>query len=201
MRNQSFSDRLIKLKNKFNKFNLHEKVFLVYLWILIIFLLLCPIINVTSLRWEAASKNFYIFWSWEYLWTMLIILISLVVLVWRNLSVKFKNLFSTYFGWKENDSLINFLFLFIIITAFLSIKNTVNIASSATSTISFTWLWVFTLVLLLIGIILTLVSVVKGAQKTGKKTKIINVVDEEHNQMESTKDEIKKWLFNENEMN
>jgi len=200
MRNQSFSDRLLKLKNRFNKFNLHEKVFLVYLWILIIFLLCFPIINVSSLRWETASKSFYIFWSWEYLWTMLIILISLIVLVWRNLSVKFKNLFSTYFGWKENDSLINFLFLFIIITAFLSIKNTVNIASSATSTISFTWIWVFTLVLILIGIIITLISVFKWAQKNGKKTKIINVVDEEHSQMESTKDEIKKWLFNENEM-
>ena len=109
-------------------------------------------------------------------------------------------MFSTYFGWKENDSLINFLFLFIIITAFLSIKNTVNIASSATSTISFTWLWTFILILLLIWIIITLISVFKWAQKTGKKTKIINVVDEEHNQMESTKDEIKKWLFNENEM-
>lgn len=200
MRNKNLSEKLIKLKNKFNRFNLHEKVFLIYLCFLIGFLLLSPIIDVTSLRWETSSKSFYIFWSWEYLWTMLIILLSLIVLVWWNISVKFKNLFSTYFGWKENDSLINFLFLFIIITAFLSIKNTVNIASSATSTISFTWLWTFILILLLIWIIITLISVFKWAQKTGKKTKIINVVDEEHNQMESTKDEIKKWLFNENEM-
>ena len=107
----------------------------------------------------------------------------------------------TYFGWKENDSLINFLFLFIIITVFLSIKNTVNIATSATSTISFTKWWIFILIILLLGIVFTLVSVVKWAQKTWKKTKIINIVDEEHNQMESTKDEIKKWLFNDEEMN
>jgi hypothetical protein len=57
------------------------------------------------------------------------------------------------------------------------------------------------LILLLIGIWITLVSVVKWAQITWKKTKIINIVDEEHNQMESTKDEIKKWLFNDEEMN
>ena len=82
-----------------------------------------------------------------------------------------------------------------------AIKNTVNIASSATSTITFTWWWVFVLILLLIGIWITLVSVVKWAQITWKKTKIINIVDEEHNQMESTKDEIKKWLFNDEEMN
>jgi len=201
MRNQKFSEKLIKFGHRFSRFNLREKVFLVYLLILVVSLLLAPVINVTSLRGSGSSRNFWIFWSSEYLWTMFIILISLVVLIWWNVSVKFKNLFSMYFGWKENDSLINFLFLFIIITAFLSIKNTVNIASSATSTITFTWWWVFVLVLLLIGIWITLVSVVKWAQITWKKTKIINIVDEEHNQMESTKDEIKKWLFNDEEMN
>ena len=201
MRNQKFSEKLLKFGHRFNRFNLREKVFLVYLLVLVVFLLLTPVISVTSLRGSAASKSFWIFWSWEYLWTMFIILLSLVVLIWWNVSVKFKNLFSMYFGWKENDSLIYFLFLFIIITAFLSIKNTVNIASSATSTITFTWWWVFVLILLLIGIWITLVSVVKWAQITWKKTKIINIVDEEHNQMESTKDEIKKWLFNDEEMN
>lgn len=200
MRNQKFSEKLLKFIHKFGRFNLREKVFLVYLLILVIFLLTTPIITISSLRWGATSKNFWIFWSWEYIWTMFIILLSLIVLIWWNVSVKFKNLFSMYFGWKENDSLINFLFLFIIITAFLSIKNTVNIASSATSTISFTWWWVFVLVLLLIGIWITLVSVIKWAQKTWKKTKIINIVDEDHNQSESTKDEIKKWLFADEEI-
>lgn len=200
MKNQNFSEKLLKLGHKLSRFNLREKVFLVYLVVLVIFLLLTPVINITSLRWAATSKSFWIFWSWEYLWTMFIILLSLIVLVWWNMSVKFKNLFSMYFGWKENDSLINFLFLFIIITAFLSIKNTVNIASSATSTITFTWRWVFVLVLLLIGIGITLVSVVKWAQITWKKTKIINIVDEDHNQLESTKDEIKKWLFNDEDV-
>jgi Fe-S cluster biosynthesis and repair protein YggX len=51
------------------------------------------------------------------------------------------------------------------------------------------------LIWLLVGIVFTLVSVVKWAQKTWKKTKIINVVDDEHRQWEATKEEIKKWLF------
>lgn len=192
MRGQSF---LEKLKHKLSRFNLREKIFLVYLFVLILFLLFAPVIRITSLNGASTSKAFFIFWSWEYIWTMFVVLISLIVLVWRNVSVKFKNLFSMYFGWKENDSLINFLFLFIIITAFLSIKNTVNIASSATSTITFTWRWVIVLLLLLVGIWYTLVSVIKWAKATWKRTKIINIVDEEHTQLESTKDEIKKWLF------
>lgn len=198
MKNQKFSEKVLKVLHKFNRFDLREKVFLVYL-IVLFFALLFPIITITSLRWWAATTRFCI-WNKEFLGTMLVVLLSFVVLFWWNLSVKFKNLFSTYFGWKENDSLINFLFLFIIITVFLSIKNTVNIASNATSTISFTSRWIFILILLLVGIVFTLVSVVKWAQQTWKKAKIINIVDEDHNQLESTKDEIKKWLFNEEEM-
>lgn len=198
MKNQNFSERVLRYLHKFNRFDLREKVFLVYLVFLFIALLF-PIITITSLRWWTTTTRFCI-WNKEYLGTMLVVLLSLVVLFWWNLSVKFKNLFSTYFGWKENDSLINFLFLFIIITVFLSIKNTVNIASRATSTISFTSWWIFILILLLFGIVFTLISVVKWAQQTWKKAKIINIVDEDHNQLESTKDEIKKWLFNEDEI-
>ena len=84
-----------------------------------------------------------------------------------------------------------------MITAFLAVQNSVNIASRATSTVSLARWWKFMLVWLLIGIIFSLVSVVKSAQKTWKKTKIINVVDDEHSQMESTKEDIKKWLFDE----
>lgn len=200
MKNQSFSERIIKFWHRFNRFTLHEKIFLAYLFILCIFLLFVPVIKV-SLASDLNNSDitrFWIFNTSRYMWIMIIILISLVILVWWNVSTKFKNLFLTYFGWKENDSLINFLFLFIIISVYLSIKSTVNIAhNSITSTIGFTWWWNFTLVWLLIGIIFTLISVVKWAQKTWKKTKIINVVDEDHKQSESMKEEIKKWLFDE----
>jgi Cu/Ag efflux protein CusF len=44
-------------------------------------------------------------------------------------------------------------------------------------------------------LIFSLISVVKAAQETWKKTKIINMVDEEHKKTEIIKDDIKKWLF------
>jgi hypothetical protein len=47
----------------------------------------------------------------------------------------------------------------------------------------------------LIWLIFSLISVVKMAQETGKKTKIINMVDDEHKKTELIKDDIKKWLF------
>jgi len=193
MKNQTISQRILKYVQRFKRFDKRDLIFLWYTIVLCLFLLFSPIIKITSLWWWDTIK-FRLLW-WNFVWTLVIVLICLVVLIWWNFSIKFKNLFINYFWWRENDSLINFLFLFIIITAFLSIKNAINIATSATSTISFTKWWNFILIWLLIGIIFTLVSVVKWAQMTWKKTKIINVVDEEHSQMESTKDEIKKGLF------
>lgn len=193
MKNQTISQRILKYVQRFKRFDKRDLIFLWYTIVLCLFLLFSPIIKITSLWWWDPIK-FRLLW-WNFVWTLVIVLICLVVLIWWNFSIKFKNLFINYFWWRENDSLINFLFLFIIITAFLSIKNAINIATSATSTISFTKWWNFILIWLLIGIIFTLVSVVKWAQMTWKKTKIINVVDEEHSQMESTKDEIKKGLF------
>lgn len=192
MKDQNFSQKILKFLHRFGKFSKHDLIFLWYLIILCFVLLICPIVKIASLKWDILSFRLF---GKSFVWTMLIVLLSLVVLFWWNFSTKFKNLFLTYFWGRENDALVNFLFLFIIITSFLSIKNSINIASSATSTISYTGWWNFILVWLLVGIIFTLISVFKWAQKTGKKTKIINVVDEEHSQMDATKDEIKKWLF------
>jgi len=193
MRDKSFFE---KLKHKFGKFTNYElrfSIYLVVLCVLFLFLLFAPIIKIETL-WGSIMR-FRLF-SWSFVWTMVIALIALIVLVGWNFSTKFKNLFLTYFGWRENDSLVNFLSLFILITVFLSIKNTANIVrNNATQTMKFTWLWNIVLVRLLLGIVFTLVSVIKWAQATWKRTKIINVVDEEHSQMETTKDEIKKWLF------
>lgn len=193
MNNKSFSQKLLKIKQKLKRFNIHDSIFLWYTVLLCLLLLISPIIKITSLwSWDILK---YRLLSGNFVWTMIIILLCLIVLIWWNFSTKFKNLFITYFGWRENDSLVNFLSLFIMITAFLSIKNAINISSNATSTISFTWWWNFILIWLFVGIVFTLVSVVKWAQKTWKKTKIINVVDDEHRQWEATKEEIKKWLF------
>ena len=169
MNNKNFSQKLLKIKQRFKRFNIHDLLYLWYTVLLCLLLLVSPIIKITSLwSWETLK---YRLLSGNFVWTMVIILLCLIVLVWWNFSTKFKNLFLTYFGWRENDSLVNFLSLFVMITAFLSIKNAINIASNATSTISFTWWWNFILIWIFLGIVITLVSVIKWAQKTWKKTK------------------------------
>lgn len=183
----------MKLLHKFNRYNKREKWFVIYLLALLFCLVFLPIVKVTSLR----GTGGYSVWlmSWAYFKTMLIVLVSMIVLVWRNLSFKFKNILLSYFWGRDHDALINFLFLFIITTSFFAITDTINVAAGVTSRVVVSWGGKFIQLLLLIGIILTLVSVIKSAKETWKKTKIINMVDEDHKKSEHQKDDIKKWLF------
>ncbi len=187
------SQKLMKLLHKFNRYNKHEKWFVLYLLLLLACLVFLPIVNVTSLR----GTGWYGVWllSWAYFKTMLITLVSMIVLIWRNLSFKFKNILLSYFGWKDNDSLINFLFLFIITTSFFAITDTINVASWVTSRVAISWSWKFIQLLLLVWVIFTLVWVIKSAKEIWKKTKIINMVDDDHTQERHQKEDIKKWLF------
>ncbi|MCK9466983.1 MAG: hypothetical protein M0P94_01515 [Candidatus Absconditabacterales bacterium] len=183
----------MKLLHKFNRYNKHEKVFVGYLFVLLFLLLFFPILKVTSLR----GTDGYGIWirKPEMFKTMLIVLISMFVLLGRNLSFKFKNLFLSYFGARENDSLINFLFLFIITTSFFAITDTIHVSSGVTSRVIVSGAGKFIQIRLLLGLIFSLISVVKTAQETGKKTKIINMVDDEHKKTDTIKDNIKKGLF------
>ena len=183
----------MKLLHKFNRYNKHEKVFVWYLFVLLFLLLFFPILKVTSLRWTDG----YGIWlrKPEMFKTMLIVFISMLILLWRNLSFKFKNLFLSYFGARENDSLINFLFLFIITTSFFAITDTIHVSSWVTSRVIVSGTGKFIQIRLLLWLIFSLISVVKTAQETWKKTKIINMVDDEHKKTDTIKDNIKKWLF------
>jgi len=95
------------------------------------------------------------------------------------MSFKFKNFVIGYFGFKENDSLFNFGFLWIIATAFLGIGDAINVVGTTTQTIKLTWSYYFIQLFLLLWLVLTLVSVLKHAKENANKTKIVNIVDED----------------------
>ncbi len=95
------------------------------------------------------------------------------------MSFKFKNFVIGYFGFKENDSLFNFGFLWIISTAFFGVGDAINVIGTTTQTIKLTGSYYFIQLFLLLGLVLTLISVVKHAKETTGKTKIVNVVNED----------------------
>lgn len=95
------------------------------------------------------------------------------------MSFKFKNFVIGYFGFKENDSLFNFGFLWIIATAFLGIGDAIGVVGTSTQTIKVSWAYYFIQLFLLLWLVLTLMSVLKHAKENANKTKIVNVVDED----------------------
>lgn len=185
---------LSKLVHKFDRYGKNQRLFIIYLIILIFFLIFFPIVKIASLWWlEWYSVRLI---SWAYFKTMLIIIISLGALVWWNSSFRFKNFVITYLWFKENNSLVNFWLLWVITTAFFGITDTINVISNATSRINVTWSAKFVQILLLVGLIFTLVSVVKSAKQNSGKAKIVNIVDENLIK-ENQNRRMFKWLFEE----
>lgn len=75
--------------------------------------------------------------------------------------------------------MFNFGFLWIIATAFLGIGDAIGVVWVTTQTIKLTWTYYFIQLFVLLGLVLTLVSVLKHAKQNSGKTKIVNVVDED----------------------
>lgn len=172
----NLSERISKFAQKFGRFTKHQKVFVLYLRALSFFLVVLPLIKISPVN--DISHTVWLF-NWHLFKSLLIILASMLVLLGRNVSFKFKNFVVWYFGFKENDSLFNFGFLWIIATAFLGMGDAISVVGTSTQTIKLTWSYYFIQLFLLLGLVLTLVSVLKHAKENANKTKIVNVVDED----------------------
>lgn len=172
----NITEKISRFVQKFWRFTKHQKIFVLYLWALAFFLVILPLIKISPVN--DISHSVWLF-NGHLFKTLLIIFVSVAVLLSRNMSFKFKNFIIWYFGFKENDSLFNFGFLWIIATAFLGIGDAISVVGTSTQTIKLTWSYYFIQLFLLLGLVLTLVSVLKHAKENANKTKIVNVVDED----------------------
>ncbi len=173
------------------RFTKDQKTFVLYLFGLAFLLLFFPLISITPVAGESYGVRLL---SGYFFTTMVIVFISVIFLLAWNMSFSFKNIIINYLWFKENDDLINFTFLWIIITAFFAIGNTINLSGSVTSTITLTNSYYFTWMYLLGGLIFCLYSVVKEAKSHAGKTKIINVIDEKAFKDIDNKKSL-HWLF------
>lgn len=172
----NLAEKISRFTQKFWRFTKHQKVFVLYLRVLAFFLIVLPLIKISPVN--DASHSVWLF-NGHLFKSLLIILVSMVVLLSWNISFKFKNFIIGYFWFKENDSLFNFGFLRIIATAFLGIGDAISVVGTSTQTIKVTWSYYFIQLFLLLGLVLTLVSVLKHAKENATKTKIVNIVDED----------------------
>jgi hypothetical protein len=167
-----------KLWKRFTNYNNSKKWFVLYLIILTFFLLFPSLVRIDGMRGIEGSSYSLLF-STGYFRSLVVVLISLVFLLGWNLSVKFKGFVINLFSLREDEPLVDFAFLWVIASVFMGIVDTVGVASVVSNRISLTNWAVFSQILLLIGLVWSFVSLWQSAKKTSKKTKILNIVEEQ----------------------
>ena len=135
MKKQHLVEEITRLFQKFTRFTKQQKVFVLYLVALIFFMIVLPIIKIAPINVPSHSVRLFNVHLFK---TLLIVIVCLAVLVAWNISFKFKNFVIGYFGFKENDALVNFGFLFLIATAFMTISDTISVVGTSTQAIKVT---------------------------------------------------------------
>ena len=171
-----------KLYTRFTNYKNTKKWFVLYLVILTFCLFFFPIIDA---NW---SKSRFLFSSM--LWkSSLVILIAIIGLFLWNLSVSFKTWITKLCSLREDEPLVDFLLLWIIVSVFMWVMDGANIAISSWVTQKI-WLLngqvAIDGLLLLWWLIWSFITLWKTSQKATKRTKILNIVEENHGKRWST---------------
>ena len=172
-----------KLYTRFTNYKNTKKWFVLYLVVLTFFLFFFPVIEA---NW---SKVWFLF-SWMLWRSSLVILIAIVWLFLWNLSISFKGWITRLCALREDEPLVDFVLLWIIVSVFMWVMDGANIAMSSGVTQKIgllNWQVLIDWLLLLWWLIWSFLSLRKMWQKTNKRTKIVNVVEESHPRTESRK--------------
>jgi hypothetical protein len=154
-----------------------------YLIVLAFCLFFFPVVEA---NWD---KVWFLFSSM--LWkSSIVILIAMIWLFLWNLSISFKGWITKLCALREDEPLVDFVLLWIIVSVFMWVMDWANIAmeSWVTQKISLlTFQIAIDGLLLLWWLVWSFISLRKMSQKTNKRTKIMNIVEETHQKVEAHK--------------
>ena len=181
----------VKLYTRFSNYKNTKKWFVLYLIVLTFCLFFFPVVEANGSKW-------WFLFSWMLRKSSLIILLAIIGLFLRNLSISFKNWITKLCSLREDEPLVDFLLLWIIVSVFMWVMDGASIAIVSWVTQK-VWLVTTQVIIdwtLLLGwLIWSLISLRKMSQKTNKKTRIMNIVEENHQRPESQKSTQVTHLF------
>lgn len=180
------------LLHKIGRYTKQQKIFVLYLFVLTFFVIVLPVLRISPVDPAMPTRIIFLV-SWAFGKTTIVLLLSLLVLLWRNMSFRFKNFVTAYFGFKENESLFNFALLWIITSLYISIGDTIGVFTETTSIQVTRFGYNVVLLLLLVWLVLTLISLIKKAQ-WASKNKIVNIVESPEERVHKAHSTV-KWLF------
>ena len=170
-----------KLYTRFINYRNTKKWFVLYLAVLAFCLFFFPVV-------EANGEKVWFFLFSSMLWkSTLVILIAMIGLFLWNLSISFKGWITKLCALREDEPLVDFVLLRIIVSVFMWVIDWANIArmSGVTQKVGLlNWQVAIDGVLLLWWLIWSFISLRRLSQKSNKRTKIVNIVEENHQRSE-----------------
>ena len=180
-----------KLYTRFLNYRNTKKWFVLYLAILSFCLFLFPIVNANG-----DGVRFLLSWM---LWKSgLVMLIAMVGLFLWNLSISFKGWITKLCALREDEPLVDFVLLWIIVCVFMWVLDWANIAMASGVTQKISIINGQVLIdglLLLWWLVWSFISLRKMSQKSNKRTKIVNIVEENHQKSEPQRSSQVTHLF------
>jgi hypothetical protein len=198
-RNNDILNSFNKLTRKFMAFTKHQKTFVLFLFVFTAAVILLPMLSVEPTSDDTSGYHLWI-WNLKLFKSFLIMLISLAGLYGRNLHSNVKAFMVKCFGFRESEPILNFMFLWMIVSLYMPMLDIVAFLPTFTGSISLSrGIWV-QLLILLVGIIIAIKEVRKAASQNSQKTKILNIVDDEPQQPRVENKRIVQNLFDEEDM-
>ena len=192
-------DYIKKSKNFFSKLYMRflnykntKKWFVLYLCVLTFFLFFFPVISANG------DKVWFFLFGWMLWKSTLVILLAIIGLFLWNLSISFKWWITKLCALREDEPLVDFLLLWIIVSVFMWVMDWANIAmaSGVTQKISLlNWQVAIDWLLLLWWLVWSFISLRKLSSKSNKKTRIVNIVEENHQRPEPQRSSQVTHLF------
>lgn len=181
----------LKQYTRFSNYKNNKKWFVLYLIILSICLFMFPIVEANG------SKVWFLFSP--VLWkSSIVMLIAMIWLFCWNLSVSFKSRMTRLCSLREDEPLVDFLLLWIIVSVFMWVMDWANIAVSSGITQK---VWFLNGALVIDGLLLlwwlvrSFISLRNMSQKWSKRAKIVNIVSERHSSGEPNRSNHVTHLF------
>ena len=180
-----------KLYTRFLNYKNTKKWFVLYLAILTFCLFLFPVVN--------ANGDGVRFLLSGMLWkSWLVMLIAIAGLFLWNLSISIKGWITKLCALREDEPLVDFVLLWIIVSVFMWVMDWANIAAASGVTQK---IWIINGQVAIDGLLLlwwlawSFMSLRKMWQKANKRAKIVNIVEENHQRPEPQRSSQVTHLF------
>ena len=180
-----------KLYTRFLNYRNTKKWFVLYLVILAFCLFLFPVVDANGMGVRFLLSG--MLWkSW------IVMLLAMIGLFLWNLSIWFKGWITKLCALREDEPLVDFVLLWIIVSVFMWVLDWANIAMNSGVTQKIwimNWQVLIDWLLLLWWLVWSFISLRKMWQKSNKRTKIVNVVEENHQKSEPQRSNQVTHLF------